>query len=512
MTVATADRSKDSESRRSFSGREYIFLALACLVCAAAISSQSLWIDEAYAALKAVQPNLHEWWRELVAKDGSDLQMPLYMLWLWVCEKVFGSSEVALRGVNALWFVPGFLALLRVMDRNRGLQMAVFLTILFSPFAWYYLNEARPYAMQLGAALFALAALCHWNHPTTKNETDDRFWVWSFALAVVLLSGASLLGMVWAGAGIMALAAVLPKERRLSFAREYAVAWSATAVLLAGLCGYYMWTLTVGARATSVATTDWKTLLFVVYELTGFSGIGPGRIQLRDLGVTALRPLIGWVGVYAIVVSAVLIAGLTAWSRSVDRRRLVALTACLVLPVVFLVAVGVVANFRLLGRHFAPLSPVVALLFASGLSALWQRRAFWKKGLVAMFIALNLFSCLALRFAPRHAKDDYRAAATVARAALEQGRTIWWNAAAEGAEYYHVPIANAHWKQGEVVPLVNPTQQTLSELPSPDVVIASKRDIYDAGNTLARYLATTGFVRTKTLAAFTIWERGPVAP
>jgi hypothetical protein len=90
--------------------------------------------------------------------SGSDLQMPLYMLWIWACEKVFGSGEIALRAVNLFWILPGLIALWLALARQPRLQLAVFLVTICNPFVWYYLNETRPYAMQIGASLF-LAAL-----------------------------------------------------------------------------------------------------------------------------------------------------------------------------------------------------------------------------------------------------------------------------------------------------------------------------------------------------------------
>src|SRR5438046_2892386 len=132
-------------------------------VCVLAISNQSLWIDEASAAYKAQQPALRGWWEEMVTQKGSDLQMPLYMIWLWLCEKIFGSSEVALRAINLIWFLPAIAVVARSLSRERALQFAAVLATAFSPFTWYYLNEARPYVMQMSASLVLVSTLIHWS-------------------------------------------------------------------------------------------------------------------------------------------------------------------------------------------------------------------------------------------------------------------------------------------------------------------------------------------------------------
>jgi hypothetical protein len=88
-----------------------IFLAGILFVCLLAVSNQSFWIDEANTALKAQQTTLQNWWREMRHTGGSDVQMPLYMIWIWVCGKFVGSSEIALRAVNLSWILPGLVAL-----------------------------------------------------------------------------------------------------------------------------------------------------------------------------------------------------------------------------------------------------------------------------------------------------------------------------------------------------------------------------------------------------------------
>src|ERR1700733_7768131 len=170
-------------------------LMVALGFCAMAITSHSLWIDETYTALKAQQSTLPNWCHEMRRASGSDMQMPLYMIWIWVCENFFGSSEIALRAVNLFWFIPGLFALLHSFARRPQLQLSIFITVIFSPFAWYYLNEARPYAMQIGASMFLVAVILRWGEKEFSPTTKESFWVWGFATALVALSGASMLGM-----------------------------------------------------------------------------------------------------------------------------------------------------------------------------------------------------------------------------------------------------------------------------------------------------------------------------
>src|SRR5476651_1939540 len=225
-----------------------VLLAGILVVSTLGISHQSFWIDETYTAIEAQQITIQSGWHEMLRTGGSSLQMPLYMMWIWICGKFIGSSEIALRAVNLFWVLPGLIALWRALARQPRLQMSVFLVTIFSPFVWYYLDEARPYAMQIGAGLLLAAALCRWSEKTIFSPSAETIWVWGFVTALVALSGASMLGMIWAGAAIAAAIFLLPKERLLKLGRDHIFAWLVAIVLLAALGFYYLWTLKAGAR------------------------------------------------------------------------------------------------------------------------------------------------------------------------------------------------------------------------------------------------------------------------
>ena len=173
------------------------------------------------------------------------------------------------------------------------------------------------------------------------------------------------------------------------------------------------------------------------------------------------------------------------------------------LPAAFIVAAGVALHFRVLGRHFTPLLPVVFLILAAGILAAWRRGPAGKL-LVAVFFGLYLASALSLRLSARHEKDDYRAAANLAKAALATGKTVWWNATKHGAAYYHVPQADAAHPQAGVWVLLNPLPETLPAT-RPDLIIASREDVFDAYGAMARFLAQAHYHVATNLMAFTVW-------
>ena len=169
-----------------------LFALLGCAVACVAISSQSFWIDEAETALKAIQPTLGAWWQALYIEHNSNLQLPLYMLYAWGWARLFGVSELALHAANIPWFFLGLFAIAHSLRRQPGLRNAALLVYCLHPFVWYYLDEARPYLMQLSGALLVAGSLF-----TALDEPDQAHsssWWWLFAAGLTILCGAGVLG------------------------------------------------------------------------------------------------------------------------------------------------------------------------------------------------------------------------------------------------------------------------------------------------------------------------------
>jgi hypothetical protein len=303
--------------------------------------------------------------------------------------------------------------------------------------------------------------------------------------------------------------ALLSLRRVVSLVKRYWYLWLAAGGLLVVFAGYYLWALSLGARASASATTTLASVCFVGYEVLGFGGLGPGRLELRTAGLAALRPHLIWLVLYGVAIAILMGAAALQEVKGRNRKHLV-LALCCGVPPAFILAVGCVAHFRVLGRHFAPIVPVLLLLSASGLAWLWSRHGACARVVALAFCGLSLLSCLSLRFSPRHEKDNYRAAAAWARTALSKGQLVWWNAAAVGAQYYDVPLTTDPGRGGAALLVLNPARGTLNLLPLPQVIVASKPDLYDGQSALAELLREQRFQPAGKFNAFVIWERsGP---
>ena len=481
---------------------------LSLLVGLAAVSHESLWIDEANSALKAMQPSLVAWWNVLAAEKGSDLQMPLFMLQLWAWTKIVGANEFALRSANIVWFCVGQCALAYALRRTPGRALLILTLGSISPLLWYYLNDARPYLMQfagaciLGAVIFrAVEEACDAVRPVL---------LWAFGAGLIILCGSSLLGVIWAAGAIAAWWYLVRDElsRLRSFRSFLPVA--ATLTLLGLLGGFYLWTVMLGTGASAIGNTGLRNVAFIGYELLGGAGLGPGRLRIREEGFEAFREngtlfLLPALGV--ILTGGILLYGARAAMREMSTRAQVAAFTYSIPPALLLLALGYWQHFRLLGRHFIPLVPPLLGLLVLGISRLWLRQRTAAISTAMALLTAWLASSLALRFCDRHRKDDYRSAAEAARAGLAQKEIVWWSADRAAALYYHVPVSVAP-EQNAVTLVLRPLPDELEPLPRPDMVISSKPDIYDGrADALGAYLAEHRFTRVRDLPAFTIWRK-----
>jgi hypothetical protein len=145
------------------------------------------------------------------------------------------------------------------------------------------------------------------------------------------------------------------------------------------------------------------------------------------------------------------------------------------------------------------LLPYILAFLALGLNRLLLTRRFAPRVIGVAAIIILAGSALEIRFAPRHQRDDYRTATAEAREAIAQGKKLWWFADPDTAAYYKLPLNSPK------LTLVN--NQSPDTLPSPDIIVISKPDIYDPRGEIERYLRQHNFELKQILPAFQIFHK-----
>jgi len=270
---------------------------------------------------------------------------------------------------------------------------------------------------------------------------------------------------------------------------------------MCGLGMYYFWTLSQGARASGVGKTDLLSIGFCFYELLGFSGLGPDRLSLREQGITALKPFFLPLASLVIALTAFGISSaLYITKNSRMHRTEFFIFAAALCGALSMLAVGHIAHFRVLGRHLMPILPFVLLLVSLGLLHLWQSDKKLSRAIVLTICLLLILSSLSTRLSPRFAKDDYRTAAQIAKSCLEDEKTIWWAADSATANYYGLEFSE------KVINVMGLSAEELHSLPTPDIVIVSKKDIYDPQNAISSFFSERSYT-TSYAAAFSFYQK-----
>jgi hypothetical protein len=472
--------------------------------------SGSLWIDEAQTFHHVAQPTFSALWRDLLADQKSEGLMPLGMFVAWVSGQLIGSSEWQMRAPNILWAALTVLAFVRLGRLWHAPSAPILVAV--QPFLWYYGNEARPYALQIACGAW-LAVGCA---EVLESRRLDARTLLPILVASAALVASTMFGIITAVAVAMILAALGWHER-------WVITRGAQAEMVLGvlwwasLGAYYVWKVASGAKGARLWDVGLQNLGFAFYEFSGFAGLGPGRDELRQLGRTggvagavyglAADPV--WIVLLLALLSAVAVALRLAWQREERRRELLVYAGVCALVVGTTFTLSLLAGFPFWGRHLAPIFPFYCALLALGVESL--RRTSWPQllrvGVVASLLMVLAFSSAQLRWSSRHAKDDYRSAATIALTALRAGRNVWWSADSEAAAYYGLPLLKEVGRPGKAAYLPVTLLGRSTPLPVPDMIVMSKSDVFDPAGELGRMIRAQHFRATHRLKAFTVWER-----
>ena len=509
----------------------WLFALTQVAVMLLAISNESLWIDEFWTEHFGAMGSFKDFYELLIVPSGS--QTPLHFLHFYLWGQLHLAGEFLFRLANLPLFVAGQLALYWALRDQQQAWTTPFLVLsALHPMVWQYANEARPYIMMLAGSQMILAYLLRLHISATHGRPTEPLFLVFFALGGVLLFGSSMLGAFWVlAAGVQALVHHLRRSTWRELLQGFNPLLVAALLLATGvLTAYYLSSLLKGAGGSRLATSSLSTVAFAAYEMLGLSGLGPSRLDLRALGLAALRPHAVVLATTSLVLLWLLAQGLQEARRRLGSGSFWWLVGVGLFPVAVVLLSGFAMHWRVLGRHLIAALPLLNLLLAMGMVALWQNTTRWRlfsqlplrpyRWLVALGLLALVVSSLAQRFSQPHRKDDYRAAAQIAQAALQSGQRVWWAAGVIGARYYGLPgefnVMAELTSQDQalrcsdsagVEPVANAKAACLARMTPPDVVILSKPETFDVHGDIAAYLRAQQFVPVQALPAFTIWRR-----
>jgi 4-amino-4-deoxy-L-arabinose transferase-like glycosyltransferase len=183
----------------------------------ATLDLQSFWHDEAVTVGRVLDPSLL---KTLDHVPGSEATPPLYYVLAWAWTKVFGSGEVGIRSLSAVFgtaTIPvawwGGRAL---VSRAAGIGAAALAA--FSPYMFWYSQEARAYALLV---LLCAASLAFFGEALRRRE--GRWLAWWAAVSVLALL-THYFAVFVVGPELALLVWLLPDRRRSVLSAGAAVA------------------------------------------------------------------------------------------------------------------------------------------------------------------------------------------------------------------------------------------------------------------------------------------------
>ena len=482
----------------------YILAALSLLPLM--ITAESLWIDEAYTAQFAKCSSFSDFISKLLCDNYSEGQMPLGMFYAWFCGRFLGSTEWLMRITNILWGVITIGSCYRIGKLCKMSWLPIFMAV--QPFLWYYMNEARPYGMQIASGSLLFMAILE----ADADPYSLRRWLPSFALGSLILCSSSLLGTIPFLFYLLVMLVVL-------FQKQYRVSGFALTVflieffILVALAIFYLWTLTRGAGGAKIWKPGLENAIFSFYDFLGFGGVGPPRGDIRVIAKSSVGIFHAFGGYIPglIILSGCYIATALLFlkekcflSRSVMFSGFV-----LVGTFTMLLAASFIMRWPFWGRHLAAIFPLIVFIIAYPFRSGINEMLLFKRVLLTFIILLLLSSSLRLRFSPIYRKDDYRSAAACAKAILASGGRVWWAADPTGAEYYGLSIGKPK-KGGAIDPqvavnIIGIPEIEMEAIHPPTTVILSKEDIYDPRGSLLSWIKEHHYVIAQQFPSFKVY-------
>jgi len=499
-------------------------LAIGCfatvLVSLFSVSSGSLWTDEFGTWLITRANTLAEWWQRFQSWPDSDTQLPLYHLYMYIWAKAFGTGPVEMRASNAVFLLIANVAALWPFRSQRQMIVPVIAVFSSSATIWYYMNEIRPYiVLHAGSCLMLSGLVLLMADQKSSSCVGFRF----LCAGSLLACGATVLGILWTGAAAlfaMIYWIVLAKRPwRELFSGNY-VAFAFTLLCVAALFGRALYMASLGRSPAQINDSSSLTLIFAFYTNFGLLGIGPGMLDVRAEGIRAFDGFYLNIAFSAFVLGVVAIAGISELRARIGLRAVLVAVCFVLFPILVTHSVGVATGWRVLPRHLISMVCLVGALYALGV--VW----WWRRGAVGMVVASTAIvilcsSALSVRYAARHAKDDYRRAAAMASAELAGGGNVWWVGDGRGLLYYSVPlrgfdfdpvhgklIQSGSGERADGVWVVNwAVSPDLSTRKPPTLVLLSKPDSFDRRNVMQDYLHAEQYRQVQAFPAFSVWRK-----
>jgi hypothetical protein len=430
--------------------KTYHWIILVCLPSVVAISSSSIWIDEGVTVYLASQSSLSGMFTEILSSNGSEIQMPGYMVYMWGWVKLFGVKEITLRASNLPFLILLLFSIL-LLPRKNEFKIISILLICMSPLVAYYMNEARS---TISLFSFSGISLCGTILFCDGSQRQARLGKVVTILSITLGACFNLLAFfVIPAIGAFVLVHYWILKSNPPRIHQLLKAALVSASFLLPLSVYYLWTFARGSGGMRERPTL-LNICYAVYEFVGFGGVGPPRNDLRQsFSVLTFEPYVLPIMLFGLVIFGVFTVLLLEKRRNglfhsvIGEPFLMGFVAGLFLFSVM----SFVVSFRFWGRHLLFIYPFVMFFVSRVLVDIFgdansKHRSL--KILLAFFAGFWLYSDFNLRFVEAYQKENYRLAVRTAVELKRPTGAILWVGSPNAAAYYGLDFPELKQPEG----------------------------------------------------------------
>lgn len=405
------------------------------------ITSYSLWIDESSTAFFASQNTFNELNTTLLSASSSEIQMPGYIYYMWAWVKIFGHNEFILRLSNLPFIILLLLVLFNAPFTGR-LKIIFATLVVFSPFVWYNLNEARCTIPVFSLGAIAIISLAQYFEGTGRFKKKA---IWMFSASVVLGVVFNMLFLLFIPIiALLFLSQII--HYRIKFRKifsDWLMGFIVMLISIVLLAFYYFWTIDQG-KGGFKETPGIMNLVFLLYEHLGFSGIGPPRNILREsFSLEVVKPYLPFLVLFTLFY-LLLFVYIFKYYRKHNKVVHIIFDSYLItyiFGVIFFSIVCFIFDFRFLGRHGAFLLPIFLFFLAKVIDDIINVQAtIWLKILILLLFSFTLISDINTRFKSAYKKENNREAALMAIKSADVDGAIIWNGFERLAAYYGLDI------------------------------------------------------------------------
>lgn len=498
-----------------------VFATLAtATVLVFAVTNESLWLDEYITYAIADKPGLAAWIQDMLTKGSSDIQKPVYHLYMFFWVKLAGLTEISIRQANGPWLLAALTATAWAFRHSPKLAMSIIFASAFHPLIWFYVGDAQTYAAYYSTVVICVGAIyCFWTSITRYDSPAMATCALTvFYVGIFLLCGTTLLGVPWAASLVTSVGLIWRMNRDKIKPRAidlFAFVVFAAAMLMLG--AFYLFTLLKGAGATTIHETNLLTIGFSTYEVMGLGGLGPGRDALRNLGPSTMVAHWPTLTIAFLIFGTFLYYSLHRLLRTLGSGFFFWLLVLVIAPILFTIAAGYLTGFRVLGRHLMPVAAAIAMVSGFGLWTAATQDGRLAKLLASVF-AVTYLAAAASYSAPRHDNEDFRSASKIAAQHVANGELTWWSSMEPIAEHYGLQIVYLDWGMrcfpldsllDAALIVRNVTDECAHKLAPPDIIILSRPDANDRQGSIVGFATRGAYDEVQAPKGFRIWSKTP---